>query len=490
MKLLDVFKRNIFYIVMITMIGWIVILHQAVFMHFDDFGYGSLTYNYSLGQPGTDWTISELYDFLKYHYLNWGGRVLFYGILCLACKEQLFIQYLQSFIFIGIILFTYILVRREKRDFTRLVIVYAFFMSVGAYTASDGVYWYSASAGYVWPFFFLFLGMICLIGDKSIMQFLSPIFWFMAGFSYEQIAVAVFIFCVLNIFVEHYYDKTDIKHFISYISGMTGSIIELTAPGNFARADSNEEFMSLSLLKKIQSTLPYILEINFGSDCLYRILIYSFILLLLGSYWISKIKWLLPCNIISIVAVLAFTNTNTLGTNTIVIRFMFVVLLIFETSMYLWEKRELFWLILFWGGVASQGMLLISPVVLHRSSISFVFISNVVFMRIMNAEIEDVSGIYLKKYLLNAIIIVCILNAMYITNGYYKNYAINIMNRKELECISQQMTQGDSCEYIQLKKLNDDKFSTCMPYQDGYEFIENGIKAYYEIPYETKIVWN
>jgi hypothetical protein len=64
------------------------------------------------------------------------------------------------------------------------------------------------------------------------------------------------------------------------------------------------------------------------------------------------------------------------------------------------------------------------------------------------------------------------------------------MNRKELECISQQMTQGDSCEYIQLKKLNDDKFSTCMPYQDGYEFIENGIKAYYEIPYETKIVWN
>ena len=50
--------------------------HQYVYMYFDDYGYASLTYNYMGGSGGTSYSFMDIIRYLRWHYFEWGGRVL------------------------------------------------------------------------------------------------------------------------------------------------------------------------------------------------------------------------------------------------------------------------------------------------------------------------------------------------------------------------------------------------------------------------------
>ena len=70
---------------------------QAVFLQADDYGYGSLTYAVSVPHHGTEWTVADLFAYLKLHYLHWGGRVLFFALLIPALRIGVgFIQCFQA----------------------------------------------------------------------------------------------------------------------------------------------------------------------------------------------------------------------------------------------------------------------------------------------------------------------------------------------------------------------------------------------------------
>lgn len=58
----------------------IIIQHQYVVMSFDDYGYASLTYGWTGNTEGMDYTIKNIFQFLKWHYLNHGGRILYFSL--------------------------------------------------------------------------------------------------------------------------------------------------------------------------------------------------------------------------------------------------------------------------------------------------------------------------------------------------------------------------------------------------------------------------
>ena len=66
----------------IWIIGIIVALlyaqHYAVPMFFDDYGYASLSYGWNGNQHGMLYTIGDVFNFLKFQYLNWGGRIVYF----------------------------------------------------------------------------------------------------------------------------------------------------------------------------------------------------------------------------------------------------------------------------------------------------------------------------------------------------------------------------------------------------------------------------
>ena len=62
--------------VIFTLFFLLVLLqHQFMWLHHDDYAYASLSY-VDIGNVGNQYGISEIFQFLITHYMNWGGRVL------------------------------------------------------------------------------------------------------------------------------------------------------------------------------------------------------------------------------------------------------------------------------------------------------------------------------------------------------------------------------------------------------------------------------
>lgn len=82
----------------------IIIQHRYVFMCFDDYGYASLSYGWTGNTAGMDYGLNDIFQFLKWHYLNHGGRILyfFFEIVMFKIGGTALIQIVQAVIIIMI----------------------------------------------------------------------------------------------------------------------------------------------------------------------------------------------------------------------------------------------------------------------------------------------------------------------------------------------------------------------------------------------------
>ena len=270
-NLVNFAKKYGFYLIWTIFFLFLLFQHRSVFMHFDDFGYATLTYAGYNNPHGMNWNLNDLIDFMNFHYVYWGGRVIpfFILIIALSCGE-LFIKIFQASLLFSILIFAYLIVKNKSNDvFAALLIIVSYCM-LNLKIVSEGIFWYTASAVYVWPLFFLFGGLLLLREFPKQPKYIIPmvIAFFLAACSQEQIAVltivTITVFTFLKYSETHMVDKTNILILVTVI---IGGAIEILAPGNFVRANFPDyaSFYQLTLIEKICNNVPTILYIIFDS---------------------------------------------------------------------------------------------------------------------------------------------------------------------------------------------------------------------------------
>ncbi len=235
----------------------IMIQHRYVFISFDDYGYASLTYGWTENTAGMDYSIIDILHFLKWHYLNHGGRVLyfFFEIICFKIGGTTLIQIVQAIIVIMIGIFSGKIVAAAIKCETwqSISICMMLYGTLCLRSVHDSVYWYTASVLYVWPLLPLLGCIWCaiLLKEKETLlrKWMLIMLAFMAAFSQEQVSVLVISWIVMFIFSVGWEQKkrNERIHIPTYlvlagISALVGGVITIAALGNFVRADTCEEF--------------------------------------------------------------------------------------------------------------------------------------------------------------------------------------------------------------------------------------------------------
>lgn len=494
-------KENIFPLMWLTFFAFLLFQHRSVFMGFDDFGYATLTYGHYNNPKGMDWNIVDLLDFLKWHYFNWGGRVVpfFFAALVFSCGE-LFVQMFQSFVVFTIIFFSYRLIKRFERDSFAALLLIVSYCALNLGPLSGGLFWYTAAAVYVWPLLFLFGGLLVLAEnpDRPVNIFLSAAILFFAACSHEQIAVLTLVttavFSILNFRENHKLNKL---HFVIYVAVIIGSALEIFAPGNFIRAASpaNAAFYSSSMSDKINSNLPIMLNIIFNSkleDCIFTIMLFI-VGVKIFPLERSKSKFIMLMTLNAAATMLLYVSYGHIfepdSQVQALIRLVFVTVLLVELSMWFVRQKKYIFAGLLQGAVCSQAMLIMSPAIASRSILPFLWIMNLMFAFVFVQAVSDRKILNIGIYVLTvAVSVSAFSNILKITAGYYGNYFINKLNRYKLAESSSLIAAGQKVQAVILYRLPDDRYSSLMPYRREYS--APWVKTYFGIPQEIPLIWN
>lgn len=475
---------------------FLILQHQFVFLHYDDWGYASLAYGYLGNANGRHWNLADLLGFLKWHYLNWGGRVLWFAAetIALRCGERC-IQIVQAIVIFLIFRCMYLLVRRRRGDGAAALLCICMYGMFRLETVNLGVFWYTAAVLYVWPF-------SCLFGAIYLMEYREPSGWrrkaaaalllFMAGFSQEQIAVLIAVYAAVYAGICAW-KKRWRSHQRLYAFALLGAAIELLAPGNYVRSEGTQdaERSGLGFLENASIQLPEVLRGNLGNG----FIVFLLLVILLLTWRCSlrqctesrKRRCVIGAvNLGSAAGLLfAFAAKDRNGTAALWLWLEFVVVFSVQLTAYLLRERQYIFLSLFAGAVCSQGMMLAAPYMVERCTLPFQFAVQVIaaYMILQCAGRCRRGAVVLTAVTAAAAGI----NAAYITAGYWRNAQVNEINRCKLEEKAARIKAGAAVDRLILYRLPDDRFTSQMPYQ--LQFIEAWVKCYYEMPQEVDFLW-
>lgn len=493
--------------------GFLILLqHHYVFMVFDDYGYVSLSYKWTGNQAGMSYTLSDILDFLVWHYFNWGGRILcfFIEILVLRAGGSELIQIAQAVIILLIsVVSGKIIAFVTKCDtWCSIALSLMLYGTINLITLRDGVYWYSASVSYVWPllpllgsiYFYLLLQIEESFFRKCVTIFLV----FIASFSQEQISVLVIVWIVAIIFFTFWEErnskcKKNIPHYLygMAISAVLGGMITILAPGNFVRAAAAryDEFYSKSILERIAENIQSIININIGSyNWVFTLIMTIFCGVAVAIYLKNKKIYILTCGFS-----ICFIMEKLLGipfTMGIIVRFAWLFSFFCLLLIYYYKRKNYLFFGMLVAGICSQGMMIISPTITIRCHTMMEFILHIVVVEcIMSVYISET---YKTKRICRICLGVCVTgvciyaayNSSNITSGYRYNDEINMINHYKLLETKARYTAGDEVKEVDLYKLHDDSYANCMPYHSGYDFIEVWMKNYYELPQDMYFAWH
>ena len=498
----------------IVLFFWIyqIVQHSFVWFYHDDYGYVSLHYGTDVGTVGMNYTFADIFQFLKWQYYNWGGRILpfFYFIAVTHIGGLTLLRFVQATV-ITLIMYEMYLLARGKRisskrpgdspllAFTTVLLWGSFSITV----ARDGVYWFTASVLYTWPMVF-FLGAVLISRDIVVIKkrFLKPLvlflLYFLAACSQEQMAVITISYALLEAAFSFAH------RFKAWIPGICGAFlggcIEILAPGNFVRAadQSNEAFFSLSFWGKVKVTVPTIVFCNIGrNNFLFFILVCSMVFIAGIVLWQagkSKKVLLFPilADVLSPIICFYCYRKSYYG---IVLQAVMALWAVLAALVIVWYCRiyqEYCLLFLCISALCSQGMMLVSPTYSYRCAILFQYLvlasSLLIFKRFLGnctgskARFLTGAGYVFLAFLFS-------LNGAQILRGYYSNHSVNTQNDQILREAVGQVEAGMEVTTIKLHRLKDDQYCNDMPYNKDKEYIAYWIKDYYDLPQVIELVY-
>ena len=482
--------------ILFALLIWIQ--HSYVFMYFDDYGYASLSYGWTENSHGMDFSLKDILSYLKWHYMNWGGRILyfFFEIVVFKIGGLKLMQQVQALIIILIgCVAGKIVSQITGADKSQCMA-----LSLGLYgtfnllTVNDAVYWYSASVIYVWPLLPLFGAIYYFLRwerNTKIAKVFSLFLFFSAAFSQEQIAVLTVIFVILYSILRYFETKHISKHSIAIlISVLSGATLTILAPGNFVRASEQDryiDFYSKSLLRRAIENVGKICNVNFGGyNFIFVIILTAFVGSLLAIYFKNN-----KIAIVSILFIAYFLLEYFIEVPLyfdIALRCVWFLFLSVALTIYYYQNNNILMSSLLYAGICSQGMMIVSPTVPVRCHIMMEFVLHIILIetiiRLWNISRNRIIGLSIALLLSYSL---C--NMVGIILGYQTNYQINEMNHLKLVEASLAYEEGHESEEVVLYKLRNDLFANKMPYYEDYRYIEYWMKNYYELPQTTTFHW-
>lgn len=479
--------------------------NSMVWLYHDDYGYVCLKYGFDVGTVSTNYNFGELIEYLRLHYLGWGGRVLYYFLFIFTYRYGglIGLRIVQALILTLISYEIYSVVRGKDKDSILLAFTTAAMWGMLQVTVlRESVYWFAASSGYVWPLATLLAGIlvqrdIWQIRSQKLKYGLCAALFFFAAFSQEQVALLTMVYCGMVMLYE-------IKHIqkanaFCLAGALLGGAIEILAPGNFARASGNEnpEFMAMNLLEKILRNVPRILNLNFGSHSMLFV-ITLLVTVVMGSSVLYKKgrvgKWIFAFGVAGIsypIMYLVRIRYGVFGMGLYYLMGVWTILVATWLVIYCIRSRNHFLTSLLVGAVAAQAMLSVLPALNYRTAIITQILSMVLilsvgkeFAEIMSWNKKRICGVGIV-YL--AMILCYAVNALQIGVGYYYNNRFNRANHDILSEAKEEIKAGEEVTTVTLYKMHDDRYAEGMPYVK--EYMVNWVKEYYELPRTVEFVY-
>lgn len=498
---------------------YLLMQHNLIWMYIDDYGYASLNYAVTLGTTGNNYSLLDIFRYLYLHYMNWGGRVLYYGfaIFIYHYLGLTGMRVVQSLIILAIFYIIYLtIIEMMDQDLLtkykvkiRIIISIIVCMLYGVFQiglSNTGLYWFSASSGYVWPILMVLIASFTLykLIEKKDSRWwkwgINGLLWLGASFSQEQIAIASFVICIGLFIYGKKVKDIKIKYLgISIIFSLTGLGIMLLAPGNWVRMERSSH---MSLWGQICYNIPYLFKYILGENasiflivlficfsivalwtvdrkCMKNkfitvfLIVYSVITLITASYLMINI------NSYSIMESNIFIKTGTI---------LLVVIGLILLSFYLILRNYILQFIYLISSILCYSSMAVVPAIPNRILIPFILLMFPVLAAILVGLIEVIRNIrFFIVYI--PLLVLLINNEIEIYKGYQLNQSLQRTNWKILE-ESHRSDGSENIDQIKLYKMYNEVCTAPMGYMNEYQWSDKLMCIYFDLPPDTKILWD
>ncbi|MBQ6450077.1 hypothetical protein IJJ08_04235 [bacterium] len=476
--------------------------HQYVFLQFDDFGYVSLSYHSDNIGRGIHYSFDKIIQFLIYNYFTWGGRSLYFlfEIICIRYGGLVTIQNVQAIILIGVCVLAGIIGANARRSLwwpcvALSLVLYGMISLTSAY---DGLYWLTASVLYAWPLLPLFAGLLLLRRHRGTLH-LTPILFFLAAFSQEQMAVLAVVsvgaFLLFSIFHQDKFTKMELT--LNMVAVLVGASLCIFCPGNFIRATTaHADYYTVGLIARTFNNFANIIYYNFGThNAIFCLLLTAVAGLYFLAMYPQRSAMIMKVTMVSVALFVCELVVNSDG---MIFGFFWAMVIIPVFLVEFYRRSNYLLVSLILGGVASQALMLIAPNTGIRTHMMMQFVLHIVMITLCG---NFFSSVWLSRHGVSAMSRYCVVlllvmllgyslkNHLYIINGYRENYATYLHNDQILWASSRSHARALQCQQIKLSEYPNPLHANVMPYYSGHEYIEDWMKAYYELPEETYLHW-
>ncbi|NFI93509.1 hypothetical protein FC961_03685 [Clostridium botulinum] len=492
-------KKNIWILIIIFLA--ILFLQSMIFMSFDDYGYGSLSYvigNKYNSNGGVSYSIIDIFKFLKETYFEWAGRILGQFMLIQSLQiGEWFIKLIQAIIiFITLLLGTKVFCNNKHT--TKMIFTVAIFFCIPVKILKLSLFWYAASTIYFWPFLFFIIGLYLIKKEiNGIKQGLLFILGVMAGLSQEQVGLAFCAFLFIVILWDYIIKNKTIEKqkIIFFIGIIIGYLILVIAPGNFVRMSdsSSRGMLEKGIISIFYLSLKMILP---NLVAMSRTLIYTFIIGLVSLLLYEKsfeIKWIEKSKKVTLILliftqILLLVDTNEYNNITLyIVQIINIVILIIGIFMvaFLCENELIISLIV--AAITSLIPIIVSPYFVDRMLLPmYVFYVFLLISLLEKAILDNKDKDYLRKMPLYIILFMGICGYSCITYGYFQNSIPKNLNNHILKQVKNEINNGKDISSVYLYKNINEIYTGTQPYEIDYT---HDIKSYFDIPEEIQIIF-
>ena len=309
-----------------------------VFIYYDDYGYLSLSYGTNIHVAGSEYSFSELLAFMKGHYFNSNGRLLYMFLYCFVHMLGGIrgVQVFMATAVLAVVMLLFFIVKRmlegrleaaeeDKRSCREedeihgtlgpvaLAALAAFlcllYGTLGIMVQRMGTYWYAASFIYVVPaitflvFALYFYRTVFLPkGEKPgvLRMCLCIVLGFLAAWSQEQWFVTTVSFVIICLGIKLWRDRRLERYeILTFLVCGAGGLIIIFSPAVSSRMNSagNAEFAALSFLGKLGKELPLLMNLSFSGENIRYLMFFFPMMIFTGFMTAAKDRKLLPLHL-------------------------------------------------------------------------------------------------------------------------------------------------------------------------------------------------
>ena len=509
-----------------------------VFIYYDDYGYLSLSYGTNIDVAGAEYSFSELLAFMKGHYFNSNGRLLYMFLYCFVHMLGGIrgVQVFMATAVLAVALLLFFTARRmlEGRleaekvsgDGTKeeggelqgrlspgaLAALAAFicllYGTLGIMVQRMGTYWYAASFIYVVPavaflvFAVYFYRTVLLPkGEKPGIRrmCLCAALGFLAAWSQEQWFVTTISFVVICLGVKLWRDRRlELYEILTFLACAAGGLIIILSPAVSARMNSagNAEFSSLSLFGKLGRNIPLLMNLFFSGENIRYLMFFFPMMIFMGCMAAAKDRKLLPLHLgFSAVSAAMFAGVfrkqklhvfapGAYSALTANLLLLYIAFCFAEVILFYRAEKQIFGSAVFAAAVLSVGSAAIVPEVPLRIFYPFLYLSWLLlaylYGRILLIEARRIP--LSAACTLAFLVMISIPNLKSIYTGYKMNYQVLMYDDAVFKKSAEAIRQGADIETIEVYELPDLLCKNEVVYDENFSFMIAWMRQYYDLP--------